>query len=466
MLWRKLANLHREVCGSGFVEWAMSDNAEFHLVVWGEPRQVNPLDAPPSVTGVLGAGNTEILNDIVDPLCRLNSVVVYKSNPVMVRSNQVKELILAPLIERGYVGFVYGGAEEGQLVVESDAVDRVFLTGSHQTYDRIVWGGKDKTDPSVEPMIKKPVLAELGSVNPYLVVPGDAAWTAAEVEAQADALVAYKLMNASHICASPQVLITCRHWPQRKQFLDALRRKVATAPKTRCFYPGIEKSYHKHLMGIGASSPMDDPWHPVFCEDLLADGVDANVQVQGLQDEAFSPVLYEVAIDSDPSLEPFMARAVEFCHGHCWGNLSCTIVVDDRTRANHREELDCALDSMRFGTIGVNCPPALANSYPFLPWGGFPGNDPRDVQSGIGQVGNFCSYENVQKSIIFQRFRNLQSFSLASSDLEKRLAAARARAIAGVAAKASKLRFAKVAYRQFRAAPSKLGLSSMVRRRL
>merc|ERR1719188_906595 len=120
------------------------------------------------------------------------------------------------------------------------------MTGSHHTYDRIVWGSQDKSHPAATPRISKPVHAELGCVTPYLIVPGDAPWTAREIQDQAEALAAYKLLNSSHICASPQVLVTCRHWPQRAEFLSALRDRLNGAPVVNCFYPNSEQTYQRH----------------------------------------------------------------------------------------------------------------------------------------------------------------------------------------------------------------------------
>ena len=54
---------------------------------------------------------------------------------------------LAPLVERGYVSFVYGGAEQGKFVSNHKLVTKIHLTGSAATYDAIVWGGKAKACP-------------------------------------------------------------------------------------------------------------------------------------------------------------------------------------------------------------------------------------------------------------------------------------------------------------------------------
>eukprot|EP00928_Gymnodinium_smaydae_P036073 TRINITY_DN25263_c0_g2_i1.p1 TRINITY_DN25263_c0_g2~~TRINITY_DN25263_c0_g2_i1.p1 ORF type:complete len:621 (+),score=91.18 TRINITY_DN25263_c0_g2_i1:53-1915(+) len=437
----------------------LGEGGAFDLVVRGAVEQFNPLDAAASVTGVLGAGNTEILNDIVDPLCKLNSVVVYKANPVMSQSNAMKQRILAPLIQKGYLAFVYGGAEQGEAIVRSAKVARILMTGSHHTFDRIVWGKRNKVSTSVEPIVNKPVLAELGSVNPYIVVPGDAAWSASDIEYQAEALVAYKLVNNAHVCAAPQVIVTCRRWPQRDEFLAAVRGKMAAAPSTCCFYPGIQKQYDKHLAAMGAKAIVGTPSESTqsgkgtaLSLALLTDiekPTGSGHQGLALQDEAFCPILYEISLDTASNLDAFLPVAVEFCHTSCWGNLTCMVIVDDETKAAHQEKLDEVVDSMRFGTIGINFPASAANAFPALVWGAFPGNSIRDVQSGIGQLGNFFCYQHVEKSVLTNRFRNLHSFRLACTTAQKRDARKRAERIAAVFTHMTYWRIIKFASAEF-----------------
>merc|ERR1719384_1343023 len=100
-----------------------------------------------------------------------NSVVVYKANPVMARGAEVKRRIFQPLIAKGYLAIVFGGIEQGKMIVESPKTQKLACTGSVLTYDKIVWGNQDKTDEASQPLITKPFLAELGSVNPIIVVP-------------------------------------------------------------------------------------------------------------------------------------------------------------------------------------------------------------------------------------------------------------------------------------------------------
>mmetsp|Transcript_16167 Transcript_16167/g.34986 ORF Transcript_16167/g.34986 Transcript_16167/m.34986 type:complete len:588 (-) Transcript_16167:232-1995(-) len=426
----------RVTVSSSLRERLVQDFGRMEVVVDGDVKQYNPLEKPASVTGVLGAGNTEILNDIIDPLIRQNSVVVYKSNPVLDVSNTIKEKFLAPLIERGFLAIVYGAAEQGKCILDSPEVDKIIITGSHHTFDRIVWGSRDKTDLEQKPVLSKPISAELGSVNPYIIIPG-APWSRSDIDWQAQALVAYKLVNNAHVCAAPQVVVTCRNWPQRRPFLDALKRELAEAPPNHCFYPGIERQYQQHLNKMGAEAILPrvdektqdsaslmkssiqaaeegrihDPkcLAPVFQEDLPLPKDNAEAPF-ALQEEAFCPVLYEVALDCEPNFASFSAAAEKFCHEKCWGSLTCTVIVDNPTRRKNREALDLFVDHLQFGVIGINLPASLANCFPCLTWGAFPGHTSRDIQSGIGQLGNMYCFENVQKSILANSFKNLYAF--------------------------------------------------------
>lgn len=415
-------------------DWLLG-NGVLELVVRGIASQKDPKEHGPSVTGVLGAGNSEILNDILSPLCVMSSVVVYKSNPVMDACNQVKERVLAPLIERGFVAFVYGDKQVGKEIVDSELVNRVVLTGSHRTFDSIVWGQQDKHSPLSYPLVSKPLVAELGSVNPYIVVPGDSPWAQEDLEAQAEALVAVKLVNGGHVCAAPQVLVTCRSWPQREAFLQAVRLKIAGAPLAKCYYPGAEVQYRRHAEDMGsrgvawaasAAGALPVSGWPESTHLLFEEGLDPSMNPIGLVEEAFSPILYEVTIESEASLPNFLPKAACFCRERVWGNLSCTIIVDDASLGRHGDALDHALDGMQFGTIGVNCPPCIANMIPGLAWGGV-GNSTRDVQSGIGMFGNFHCYQGVQRSILKSHFRNFQAFRLSFKDCHAEAHAAKQR---------------------------------------
>lgn len=66
-------------------------------------------------------------------------------------------------MDRGVLRFCYGGAAQGAHLTGHPGVDSVHLTGSADTFDAIVWGPGNK-EKKGEPVLKKPVHAELGNV--------------------------------------------------------------------------------------------------------------------------------------------------------------------------------------------------------------------------------------------------------------------------------------------------------------
>merc|ERR1711920_1183950 len=109
----------------GCLDKLLAGGSTYSVVLRGQAKQFDPLKKPPCVTGVLGAGNTDIPNDIVDPMCKENSVVVYKSNPVMACGAEIKRRIFQPLIAKGYLAMFHGGIEAGKIIVESPTTDKL-----------------------------------------------------------------------------------------------------------------------------------------------------------------------------------------------------------------------------------------------------------------------------------------------------------------------------------------------------
>jgi acyl-CoA reductase-like NAD-dependent aldehyde dehydrogenase len=158
----------------------------------------------------------------LNPVFIENKVVVYKLNPVNEANRKMVERILAPLIRDGYLAVVSGGSDVGEMLLAHPAVEEILMTGGIQTYNKIMWGTDHETRQrnratGVRQFAKR-FDAELGGVTPVIIVPGQ--WTAAELDHHAAQVVAGKMANGGHICASPQVLLLDDAWPQRKPFLD------------------------------------------------------------------------------------------------------------------------------------------------------------------------------------------------------------------------------------------------------
>lgn len=113
------------------------------------------------------------------------------------------------LAQRGFFALCSGGPDVGARVLHNPKVTSWMMTGGCATFDAIVWGGA-KGKQEQKRVLDKECHAELGAASPYIIVPG--VWTEGELKMQAQMLAAYKLVNAGHICASPQIVIVDRQW--------------------------------------------------------------------------------------------------------------------------------------------------------------------------------------------------------------------------------------------------------------
>ncbi len=360
-----------------------------------------------SVCGILGAGNYEAPLDVLSKMFVENKVAVYKPNPVNEANLEMVERILAPLIGDGYLAVVSGGSEVGQALLSNAAVDEILLTGGIQTYNRITWGAgpeaQQRNRAASARQFAKRFDAELGGVAPVIVVPGR--WTDKELEHHAAQIVAAKMANAGHICASPQVLVLDKAWPQRRQFLDRLRHHLLHAPPESSYYPGSQKRqqcFHQaypQAEEFGPQEPqLDSQLKSLFIPNLPLDSFAA-------KEEAFCLVLAETSLEgtgADPAA--FLAKVVDCCNRHLYGTLSCTLLVDPRTQGILGNRLDDALAALHYGTIGINTSGLMVTFFPPLPWGAYPGHTPEDIQSGVGTINNTLMFEGVEKSVLWTPF--------------------------------------------------------------
>uniref|UniRef100_A0A7S0WV00 Aldehyde dehydrogenase domain-containing protein n=1 Tax=Chlamydomonas leiostraca TaxID=1034604 RepID=A0A7S0WV00_9CHLO len=364
-----------------------------------------------AVSLVLGAGNqiNVVVLDVLHKLIVDDEVVLVKMSPVNEYAGPVLEKVLAPLVERGWVELVYGGKEVGEYVTRHPLITSIHLTGSATTFNHIVWGAA--TAPATgEPTNPKHVTAELGNITPIIIVPGP--WSAQDLQDKAKDVAAALAMNAGHNCLALEVLVTATEWPQRRAFMDALIGALDALPQRTPYYPGacnahaaFRKKFERgpgQLRELGrpysgpvppgAATPL--PW-------LLAEGLAP--EEAATQSENWCGVMQEVALPgaelSDPAA--FLRAAAAYANDKCWGSLTAAVYIHPQTQKRlGSQAVDTFLSDLRYGSISVNCPPALAFCITALPWGGAPGNTPRNVESGIGFVHNTGMYDHAQKGII------------------------------------------------------------------
>jgi acyl-CoA reductase-like NAD-dependent aldehyde dehydrogenase len=379
--------------------------------LWLEPgaEATRGLTGPGGVAAVMGAGNVSSILplDALHQLLREDRVAVLKLNPVMAGLRPVFERALAPLVEAGYLAFVEGGVEEGTALIHDERVAAVHVTGSHHTYDAIVWGTGEEAArrrAAGTRLVEKPVTAELGCVSPVLVVPER--WDRADLRAQARSIAGMVANNGSFNCNAAKLIVTSRHWPQRGAFLAELRAALAATPLRPAWYPGAEQRWQRFADRYPQTErlgevPPGAPGAPPTLPWALIPGVDPEAGELALSEESFCGVVAECALDV-AGAEAFLDEAVRFVNEAVWGTLSCSLVAAPTVP---REAVDRAVAGLRYGGVAVNGWPAILFALGPTTWGAFPGHTPEDVGSGIGWVHNTGLLDHPQKSVVRFPFR-------------------------------------------------------------
>jgi acyl-CoA reductase-like NAD-dependent aldehyde dehydrogenase len=359
---------------------------------------------------VLAAGNVASLGprDVLSKLFVEGKVVVMKANPVNDYLVPHWARALGALVEAGVLRIVDGGADVGRYLTAHELIDEVHITGSDKTYDAVVFGtGEEgaRRKAADDPVLDKPVTAELGNVSPVIIVPGK--WTAAELLYQAEHVATMLVNNAGFNCLAARVIVTHADWPQRDAFLGALTQTLAHITTRRAYYPGAADrcatfvAAHPEAEQLGSGPDDALPW--TFIRGIPpghAGDICFNV-------ESFCGECAETALTA-PSAAAFVDAAVSFCNDVVWGTLSATILVSPSSLKEPAvaDAVDRAVAGLRYGAIGVNVWHALAFAIGTTTWGAFPGHPRTDIQSGCGVVGNAAMLDRPQKSVVRGPFRS------------------------------------------------------------
>ena len=359
----------------------------------------------PRVCAVLGAGNVSSIppTDVFHKLFVEGAVCVLKMNPVNEYLGPFLAEGLAPLIEAGYLRIVYGGGEQGAALVAHSGVDDIHVTGSADTYDRIVWGapGKqsEKRRRSGTPLLGKTISAELGNVSPVIIVP--ATYRDLELRWIAAAVASMVTNNASFNCNAGKMIVVSEHWPQRAQFAGLVGGALATVPPRKAYYPGASDRFQDLLRDRAGVQRFGRPDQGQLAWAMVT-ALDPSDHDEPLfQVEPFCGIVSETALpESGPAA--FLSAATRFCNERLWGTLNAAIFLAPAHRRDPGVEaaLQRAVTDLHYGTVGINVWPAVAYALACAPWGGHPSSSPADIQSGLGWVHNSYMLEGIEKSVI------------------------------------------------------------------
>lgn len=357
------------------------------------------------VSLVLGAGNVSSIPPM-DALYKMfvdGLVCVVKLNPVNEYLAPQYEAIFEPLIARGYLRFVMGGADVGTHLTNHPLVDDVHITGSDRTHDLIVWGPpgpeRDRRMADNDPVLKKPITSELGCVTPVVITPGP--YSDDELQFMAENVATMVANNASCNCNAGKMIVTSKRWPAREDFLRRVREVLAKQKPRKAYYPGAFDRYkalvgsHAEAVKLGEASESELPWTLIF-------GLDARAEKEPLfTTEPFCPIVSEATLDEHGGPE-FLAAATRFCNERLWGTLSAVVFAHPRTLGDPAtsEAFEKMLADLKYGAVGVNHWSALAYALVTTPWGAHPSSTLKDIQGGLGWVHNTFMLEGIEKVIV------------------------------------------------------------------
>jgi aldehyde dehydrogenase family protein len=362
-------------------------------------------DPAGEISLVLGAGNVSSIPpmDVFTKMFIEGKVCLLKMNPVNAWLGPHLERGLEPLLSRGFLRIVYGGADVGASLAHDERVRDVHLTGSGRTHDTIVWGppgpDRDRRKAQNTPLLDKHITSELGNVGPVVIVPHD--YSDEELKFQARNVVTMITNNAGFNCNAAHVVITSSLWPQRERFFDVVARTFATIRPRKAYYPGARDRHamltagRKRVEYFGEPRDGELPWA------LVRDVDSQDTRDRAFHTEPFCGLASETALPSQGPIE-FLDRATRFVNDTLWGTLNaCLIVPPPLERDNaFKSALDRSLVELRYGTVGINHWPGIGYGATSLPWGAYPGSMPTDIQSGRGWVHNTYMLEGIDKAVI------------------------------------------------------------------
>lgn len=354
---------------------------------------------------ILGAGNVASIPpmDAIYKLFTEGEVCVVKLNPVNEYLAPIFDRAFAPMIAKGWLAFIRGGAEVGKHLVEHASISSIHITGSDRTHDAIVWGAdpeeQKRRKAADDPKLTKPISSELGCVTPVIIVPGP--YSDGELAQMSEYIATMVVNNASCNCNAGKMLVTQKGWGPRDALLARVRSVLAGQKTRKAYYPGAFDRYEKLVGGregvekLGAAAEGELPW-------TLVTGLDASDKSEALfTTEPFCPILSEAQID-EADTAAFIRKATTFCNDTLWGTLSGVVFIHPRTEADPDAgaAFNEMLDQLRYGAVGVNQWTGMVYGLVTTPWGAHPSSTLKDIQGGLGWVHNTFMLEGIEKVIL------------------------------------------------------------------
>lgn len=312
---------------------------------------------------------------------------------------------------------IYGGVEETSYLINHPYIDCAHMTGSDRTFEAIVFGAGDEGQERKQKKsakFEKEFTAELGNIAPVIVVPGP--WSDKDVINQSNRIASWLVPNAGCNCLTPRLIIQKEDWEYRTKLNEGIADFLSGIKPRKAYYSGseeIQKQFieaHPDALQLGEAEEGELPWTYI-----------TNVNAENKDDicfthEPFTSLFSETSLKAS-SVVDFINKAVEFANEKVWGTLTISIVVHPKSMKDPEvaAAVERALEDLHYGAIVVNSWGVLAYMMNNALWGGYPGHDIYDVQSGIDFVLNPLMFDQAQKSVTYAEFSPMIDPLLANS---------------------------------------------------
>lgn len=305
--------------------------------------------------------------------------VIFKAHPAHPKTGElvgsaISKAVTSCGLPAGVFALIHGSSHEvGSHLVQHPAIQAVGFTGSYR-------GGKALYDLAVRRPQPIPVYAEMGSVNPVILLSDK---IAKDPAALAAGLAGSVCMGVGQFCTNPGLLIL-----QKKEvsFLDLLAAELDKLPLGTFLTPGIAAAYTSGVSNLAKLS------HKLTSRELPSPALfvaDAATLNREILEEVFGPCTVAILVENEAEMLTF----IESLDGQLTGTIQ-------GTKAEISEELVDAL-LQKVGRLLFNgFPTGVEVSGAMVHGGPFPATtDSRSTSVGTQAIYRFVRMVCLQNQI-------------------------------------------------------------------
>jgi 2,5-dioxopentanoate dehydrogenase len=293
---------------------------------------------------------------------------------------------------------VHGASfEVGKQLVQHPETKAVGFTGSFS-------GGRALLDYAQQRQEPIPVFAEMGSINPVIILPGAAKNKTEQVAEQYAASIT---QGVGQFCTNPGLMLGLKNDDLRK-LTKSLGEKIEKVAPALMLHPGISKSFYSkrsHALEQQAveliSQATSDKPENMGVPSLATVSATEFQSNPILLEEVFGPYSLLVQADSMDELKKAVSKIP--------GQLTCTIIGDESDLVQHTDFIQLVME--RAGRVIINGVPTGVEVCPAMHHGGpYPATtDSRFTSVGTDAIKRFVrpvSFQNFPDSLLPQELKN------------------------------------------------------------